>query len=96
MSYVNFANGEESGLKKPFGRALTPLINHLMQMGLQIATTLDLWQKQLGLVEPQTTSPIGQTFDAVNLGSLAFQESVVDTPSITTRGGTYVYLNALV
>lgn len=83
-------------MKKPFGRALTPLINHLMQTDLQIAPALDFWQKQLGLGESQPTNPMDQTFDAVNLGSLAFQESVVDTPTVTTRAGTYVYLNALV
>ena len=85
-----------AGLKIPFGRALTPLINHLMQTDLQIASALDFWQKQLGLGDPQPTHSMEQTFEAVNLGSLAFQDSVVDSPSVTTRAGTYVYMNALV
>ncbi len=34
--------------------------------------------------------------NAVDLGALSFQESVLDNPAINTRAGLYVYLNALV
>lgn len=62
---------------------------------MQIATVLDFWQKQCSLVDIAATQPANQAFGAVNV-SFAFQENVLDTPSVTTRAGTYVYLNALV
>lgn len=69
-----------------------------MQANMQIATALDFWQKQHGLtnMDVDVTQPVDQNFDAVNLGSFAFQESVLDTPSVATRAGMYIYLNALV
>lgn len=63
---------------------------------MQIATVLDFWQKQCSLIDVAAGQSANQAFGAVNLGSFAFQENVLDTPSVTTRAGTYVYLNALV
>ena len=63
---------------------------------MQVATTLDFWQKQYDLTDEDAAQSVDQNFETVNLGSLAFQENVLDTPSITTRAGIYVYLNALV
>jgi len=83
-------------LKNSFGRALSPSITQLLQKNLQIATALDFWQKQYGLADGAAAQPADQAFEAVNMGAFAFQENVLDTPSVTTRAGTYVYLNALV
>jgi len=63
---------------------------------MQIATALDFWQKQCSLTDVAAARPADQAFGAVNMGSFSFQENVLDTPSVTTRAGTYVYLNALV
>ena len=67
-----------------------------MQTNIQVAPALDFWQKQYGLAETDATQPVDQNFESVNLGSFAFQEGVLDAPPVTTRAGTYVYLNALV
>ena len=67
-----------------------------MQTNMQVATDLDFWQKQYGLAEVDGTQPVDPSFNTDNLGSLAFQESILDTPIVTTRAGIYIYLNALV
>lgn len=90
------ANVLSSGLKKSFGRALSPLVPQLLQTNMQIATALDFWQKQCSLVDVAAARPADQAFGTVSMGPFVFQENVLDTPSVTTRAGTYVYLNALV
>lgn len=67
-----------------------------MQTDMQVAPALDFWQKQYGLGNQPAAQSLEQPFEDVNLGSLAFQESVMDTPPVATRAGIYVYLNALV
>ena len=85
------------GLKKVLGRSLAMLINQTMQSNIQLATTLDFWQKQYELTSDEVVHPSETDLnDAANLGSLTFQQNVLDAPSINTRAGAYIYLNALI
>lgn len=87
--------GSTKKFKRAFGRSLTTLINHMTQANMQLATTLDLWQKQYQLVDDETVQPPADNQDDVNIESLTFQNSVIDTPPVNTRAGLYIYLNAL-
>lgn len=81
--------------KISFSRSLSILITHLSRANLQLATTLDFWQKQYDIREEAP----GQTLDlleAVDLSALSFQQSVLDTPSVNTRAGLFIFLNAMV
>lgn len=37
-----------------------------------------------------------ELLDGVDLSAMAFQQSVMDTPTVHTRAGLYIYLNAMV
>ena len=89
------SRGSTKKFKRAFGRSLTTLINHMMQTNIQLATTLDLWQKQYELTHDELVRPSVDNHDDANLEALTFQNSVVDTPPVSTRAGLYVYLNAL-
>lgn len=67
-----------------------------MQINMQVATALDFWQKQYHLAETNAAQPMTNAYETADIGAYAFQQSVLDTPSMTTRAGTYVYLNAVV
>lgn len=72
------------------------MIVHLMQTNMQLASALDFWQKQYHLGKTNAAQPMAESYETADLGAYGFQESVLDTPSVTTRAGTFVYLNAVV
>ena len=45
--------------------------------------------------EDTTTEPL-DLLNAVDLGALSFQDSVLDNAALNSRAGLYVFLNALV
>lgn len=63
------------GPREAFGRSLVVLINQTMQNNIQLATTLDFWQKQYNLIGDEDIRPPNTDIDidTVNLGSLTFQ-----------------------
>lgn len=84
-----------SETKVSFSRCLSILVTQLSQTNLQLATELDMLQKQYDIRDDIP----GQTLDlldGVNLGALSFRESVMDSAPVNTRAGLYVYLNAMV
>lgn len=82
--------------KKILGRSLTTLINQTMQSNLQLATALDFWRKQYEFIDDEGIDIPESELHGPNLGSLTFQQSVLDTPPVNTRAGAYIYLNALI
>ncbi|CAF9933893.1 MAG: mediator complex subunit [Heterodermia speciosa] len=84
------------GPKKIFGRSLATLINQTMQSNIQIATALDFWRKQYEFIDDEGIDIPESELQGPNLGSLTFQQSVIDTPPVNTRAGAYIYLNALI
>ena len=74
---------------------LSSLIPQTSQTDPQLANNLDFWQKQYILNEVAPAEPL-DLLDAVDMGTLSFQESVLDSAAINTRAGIYVYLNSLV
>lgn len=72
------------------------LISHLSRTNIQLATTLDYWQKQYDLRDEVVTGQNLELLDGVDLSAMAFQESVMDAPTVHTRAGLYIYLNAMV
>ncbi len=82
-------------LRSSLARLLSSLISQISPTDPQLANTLDFWQKQYFLIEDAPAGPL-DLLNAVDLGALSFQGSVLDNPTINTRAGLYVYLNALV
>ncbi|KAL8750980.1 MAG: hypothetical protein Q9184_006224, partial [Pyrenodesmia sp. 2 TL-2023] len=59
---------------------------------MQLAGALDYWQKHYQLHD---AIPVQMNLlNGVDLGTVSFQESVLDNEPINTRAGLYVYLNA--
>lgn len=85
-----------SETKSSFSRCLSVLISHLSRTNIQLATTLDYWQKQHDLRDEMVTGQNLELLDGVDLSAIAFQQSVMDTPTVHTRAGLYIYLNAMV
>ncbi|KAL8898974.1 MAG: hypothetical protein Q9207_006435 [Kuettlingeria erythrocarpa] len=81
-------------IKASFGRVLTPLINNLSQTHIQLASGLNYWQKHYQLQEDVPAEI--DLLHGVDLGTVSFQESVLDNEPINTRAGLYIYLNAVV
>lgn len=81
--------------KVSFSRCLSLLVTHVSQTNLQLATTLDYWQKQYDIRDDVPGQTL-ELLDGVDLGALSFQESVLDNAPVNTRAGLYVYLNAMV
>ena len=84
------------GPKKIFGRSLATLISQTMQSNIQLATALDFWRKQYELIDDESIDIPESELHGPDLGSLTFQQSVLDTPPVNTRAGAYIYLNALI
>lgn len=78
-----------------FGGCLSTLIAQLSQTNLQLATTLDFWQKQYDIRDGLPGQDL-ELLGGVDLGALSFQESVLDNAPLNTRAGLYIYLNAMV
>ncbi|KAL8935633.1 MAG: hypothetical protein Q9216_005326, partial [Gyalolechia sp. 2 TL-2023] len=87
-------NAKAKKFKASFGRSLTPLIGNLSQTNMQLAGTLNYWQKHYQLHDDLPAESI-DLLGGVDLGELSFQESVMDNEPINTRAGLYIYLNAL-
>lgn len=85
-----------SETKSSLSRCLPVLISHLSRTNIQLATTLDYWQKQYDLRDEVVTGQNLELLDGVDLSAMAFQQSVMDTPTVHTRAGLYIYLNAMV
>lgn len=85
-----------SETKSSFSRCLSVLISHLSRTNIQLATALDYWQKQHDLRDEVVTGQNLELLDGVDLSAMAFQQSVMDTPTVHTRAGLYIYLNAMV
>lgn len=62
---------------------------------MQLAETLNYWQKQYQLYDELPTESM-DLLGGVDLTALSFQESVMDNEPVNTRAGLYIYLNALV
>ena len=77
---------------------MPPFINLISQGNVQLGTTIAYIQKELKLYdEPAIDAPVEEgTYEQVDMNVLNFQENVPDTISIATRGGLYIYLNAIV
>lgn len=86
----------DSETKSSFSRCLSVLISHLSRTNIQLATTLDYLQKHYDLRHEVVTSQNLELLDGVDLSAMAFQQSVMDTPTVHTRAGLYIYLNAMV
>ncbi len=82
-------------MRASLGRCLSSLITQLSQTNLQLATTLDFWQKQYDL-RADTPGQSLDLIDGVDLGALSFQQNVIDNAPLNTRAGLYIYLNAMV
>lgn len=61
---------------------------------MQLAGALDYWQKHYQLYDAIPAQM--NLLNGVDLGTVSFQESVLDNEPINTRAGLYVYLNAAV
>ena len=79
--------------KAALGRSLTPLIQNLSQVNMQLAGTLQYWQKHYHL-QDEIIADSMDLFNNVDLGTLSFQENVLDNEPTCTRSGLYIYLNA--
>ena len=77
------------------GQSLSSLISRLSQTNLQLATTLDFWQKQYDLGSNVSVQAL-ELLDGVDLGALSFQQSIMDNAPLNTRAGLYILLNAMV
>lgn len=84
-----------SETKSSLSRCLPVLISHLSRTNIQLATTLDYWQKHYDLRDEVTDQNL-ELLDEVDLSAMAFQQSVMDSPTVHTRAGLYIYLNAMV
>lgn len=82
-------------MKASLGRCLSSLISQHSQTNLQLATTLDFWQKQYDL-RPDVPGQALELLDGVDLGALSFQQAVMDSAPLNTRAGLYIFLNAMV
>ncbi|KAL8931645.1 MAG: hypothetical protein Q9211_006817 [Gyalolechia sp. 1 TL-2023] len=87
-------NAKANKFKASFGRSLTPLIGNLSQTNMQLAGTLNYWQKHYQLHDELPAEPM-DVLGSEELGALTFQDSVMDHEPINTRAGLYIYLNAL-
>ena len=98
VNIVQKALGQKvaKGPKKILGRSLTLLINQTMQSNIQLATALDFWRKQYEFIDDEGMDMAESELHGPNLGSLTFQQSVLDMPPVNTRAGAYIYLNALI
>ncbi|KAL8829004.1 MAG: hypothetical protein Q9170_006353 [Blastenia crenularia] len=81
-------------LKASFGRSLTPFIANLSQTNIQLASTLNYWQKHYQLHDELPAEPM-DLLNGVDLGALSFEQSVLDNELLNTRAGLYIYLNSL-
>ena len=80
-----------------FGQHLPSFINLVSQNNVELAQNLDLLYKQAGLHEDTPASQVeNRMLDDNGLNAISYQESVLDSPPITTRAGLYIHLNAMV
>lgn len=69
----------------------------MSQINGQIASNLELLQKQSGLYEEEPTTLLNNgVVNGVDLNGLAYQQNVPDAPLIISKAGIYIYLNAMV
>lgn len=72
------------------------LISHLSRTNIELATALVYCQKYYDLRDDVVTGQNLELLDGVDLSAMAFQQSVMDKPTVHTRAGLYIYLNAMV
>lgn len=86
----------DSETKSSLSRSLSVLISHLSRTNIELATALDYCQKYYDLRDDVVTGQNLELLDGVDLSAMAFQQSVMDKPTVHTRAGLYIYLNAMV
>ncbi|KAL9604923.1 MAG: hypothetical protein Q9219_000111 [cf. Caloplaca sp. 3 TL-2023] len=81
-------------LKTSFGQSLTPFIGNLSQTNIQLASALSYWQKHYQLHDEIPAESM-DLLNGVDLGTLSFEQGVLDNEPLNTRAGLYIYLNAM-
>lgn len=62
----------------------------------ELAAQLENIQKQYNMFDGELTGLEEDLMPGVVFAGLQFQNSVLDGPTLTSRAGLYIYLNALV
>ncbi|KAL8711658.1 MAG: hypothetical protein Q9220_004068 [cf. Caloplaca sp. 1 TL-2023] len=91
QEYVPSWNAKK--FKARFGEGLTHLINNFSQTNIQLASALSYWQKLYHLHDDIPTESM-ELLNGVDMGTLCFQESVLDNEPVNSRAGLYIFLNA--
>ncbi|KAL4927229.1 putative RNA polymerase II mediator complex subunit Nut1 [Aspergillus undulatus] len=88
------ADGHE-GLKIRLGQALSAYLPLCDEVSPPLRNRLDSLQKEFHLYgQPPSKIDVGLMGD-VNVNALQFEASVIDGPTINSRAGLYVYINAM-
>lgn len=69
----------------------------LSQVSPSLAAELESFQKQYDIFDGEITRALEETLmQGVDIAGLQLQNSILDGPTLTSRAGLYIYLNALV
>ncbi|KAI9880988.1 MAG: mediator complex subunit [Pleopsidium flavum] len=83
-------------IRKALGRSLSLFIPVLSQASPPLAAELESIQKQYDIFDGELTGVLEETLmQGVDIAGLQFQNSVSDGPTLTSRAGLYIYLNAV-
>ncbi|KAL2868483.1 putative RNA polymerase II mediator complex subunit Nut1 [Aspergillus lucknowensis] len=84
------------GLKVRLGQALSAYLPLCVEVSLPLRNRLDSLQKEFNLYGQPPSKPLEVTMmDNVNVSALQFEASVIDGPTINSRAGLYIYINAM-
>ncbi|KAL4870734.1 mediator of RNA polymerase II transcription subunit 5 [Aspergillus spectabilis] len=89
------ANFHEA-LKIRLGQALSAYLPLCVDVSLPLRNRLDSLQKEFHLYgQPPSKGLEATMMEDVNVNALQFEASVIDGPTINSRAGLYVYINAM-
>ncbi|KAL4784349.1 mediator of RNA polymerase II transcription subunit 5 [Aspergillus varians] len=88
------ANSHEA-LKIRLGQALSAYLPLCEDVSPHLRPRLDMLQKEFNLYGQPPSKLDVSMMDNVNVNALQFEASVIDGPTINSRAGLYVYINAM-
>ncbi|KAL4937955.1 hypothetical protein BDV06DRAFT_64670 [Aspergillus oleicola] len=92
---VVLSRGGHEALKLRLGQAISAYLPLCDEVSVPLRNRLDGLQKEFHLYgQPPSKLDVGLMGD-VNVNALQFEASVIDGPTINSRAGLYVYLNAM-
>ncbi|KAJ0420789.1 mediator complex, subunit Med5 [Aspergillus carlsbadensis] len=89
------SSNSHDALKVRIGRALSAYLPLCAEVSLALRNRLDSVQKEFNLYGQPPSKLEVTMMDNVNVNALQFEASVIDGPTINSRAGLYVYVNAM-